>query len=338
MSKFHKTSYGRSHNFNAVSSSHSKRIPVHEQVLHNWGQTHKQEFPLEKKIEIEPTHLFTQKNYQRTAVKTGELEGRHSVNRSEAKFYETSIGFTHARERPQSKQEPRPKGKGDGKIKTEVFLPDRPQTSKGVRSFRPNEVKERQISENDEEFPIQIRVSDKKRGVQSGYSRKSTNQSNIMAFETSIDPEFLSLFANWLILLLYPNLYYWIRKRGPKVGERDCWLVDCGSIKAAEVGVKEFRHKEPTVDDETGSQVSGSPDEGRGVEADEFVGESTRHCHADRSVHEISQGQNVFLFEIRDVVGPALIPAAPLLFLFTGPVPPLSLDSFLFTTWVLKFS
>lgn len=58
------------------------------------------------------------------------------------------MGFTQAKERPQSKQEPRPKIRNDGKIKTEVFLPDRPQSSKGPRACRGNksEIKERQHS------------------------------------------------------------------------------------------------------------------------------------------------------------------------------------------------
>lgn len=87
MNKFHKTAYGRPHNYNPVSASHNRRNPIHEQVHHNRVQNQKLEFPLEKKIEIEPTLLFTQKNQHKTPGKTAEGPVRHTVNRSEAKFY-----------------------------------------------------------------------------------------------------------------------------------------------------------------------------------------------------------------------------------------------------------
>ena len=58
-------------------------------------------------------------------------------------------------------------------------------------------VRERQNSENDEEFPIQIKVTEKKpRVVQSSYSRRPNRQSNVVAMDTGLDPEFLNLFAN----------------------------------------------------------------------------------------------------------------------------------------------
>ena len=67
--------------------------------------------------------------------------------------------------------------------------PDRPQTSKGPRGIKGTQTRERNTTQNDEQFPVHVRVSDKKsRNIQSSHSRKSTNQSNIMSFETSIDP------------------------------------------------------------------------------------------------------------------------------------------------------
>lgn len=68
---------------------------------------------------------------------------RKITNKSEVKLYETTSGFANNRERPQSKQEPRSKGIAEGKMKTEVFPPDRPQTSKGVRQFRGKTAEER---------------------------------------------------------------------------------------------------------------------------------------------------------------------------------------------------
>jgi len=146
MSKFHKTTYSRQYNFNAVSSSHGRRTAAYEQTNLNWGFANKIDQPIEKKIDIEPSLLFTHKNYQKINSKPSEYVNKSAANKSEAKFYETSIGFTNAKDRPQSKQEPRPRGKVEGKLKTEVFHPDRPQTSKGVRACRGNEARERQIS------------------------------------------------------------------------------------------------------------------------------------------------------------------------------------------------
>jgi hypothetical protein len=50
------------------------------------------------------------------------------------KLYETTTGFN--RDRPQSKQESRVKQPVENKLKTEAVLPERPQTSKGVRQCR----------------------------------------------------------------------------------------------------------------------------------------------------------------------------------------------------------
>ena len=87
MNKFHKTSYGRPHNFNPVSSSYNRRNPIQEPLSHNKAPNQKMEFPLEKKIEIDPTLLFTQKTQHKVPGKQGEAPVRHVVNRSEAKFY-----------------------------------------------------------------------------------------------------------------------------------------------------------------------------------------------------------------------------------------------------------
>ena len=65
MSKFHKTTYSRQYNFNAVSSSHGRRTAAYEQTNLNWGFANKIDQPIEKKIDIEPSLLFTHKNYQK---------------------------------------------------------------------------------------------------------------------------------------------------------------------------------------------------------------------------------------------------------------------------------
>lgn len=48
MNKFHKTSYPRQPNFNAVSSSHGRRNPLYQQPVYDWTNKHEQ--PVEKKI------------------------------------------------------------------------------------------------------------------------------------------------------------------------------------------------------------------------------------------------------------------------------------------------
>ena len=116
MSKFHKTSYGRQPNFNAVSSSHGRRNALYPQPHHDWAN-HKLEIPIERKIDIESSLLFSQKVHQKPQCRPQEVQ-RNPTNKSEAKFYETSLGFTQNKERPQSKQEPRLKGKAEHKIKT----------------------------------------------------------------------------------------------------------------------------------------------------------------------------------------------------------------------------
>lgn len=102
MSKFHKTSYSRGGNFNAVNSSHGRRNPT------SFGQSEwmgmKSEQPLQRKIEIQSSLLLNHKNYQRQSVNPPETMTRKVTNRSEVKLYETTTGFTNPRERPQSKQ------------------------------------------------------------------------------------------------------------------------------------------------------------------------------------------------------------------------------------------
>jgi hypothetical protein len=135
MSKFHKTAYSRQQNFNAISSSHGRRNPLNQQPANDWPTHIGIEHPLERKVDIESALLINQKNQPRTT----ENGHRTTSNRSEGKFYDTSVGFTYGRERPQSKQEQRAKGtRGamEGKIKTENFVPERPPTSKGVRNVQ----------------------------------------------------------------------------------------------------------------------------------------------------------------------------------------------------------
>jgi hypothetical protein len=147
MSKFHKTTYSRQQNFNAISSSHGRRNPLNQQPANDWSNQNKIEHSLEKKIDIESSLLFNQKNHTRPTVKPAENTVRKPSNKSEGKFYDTSVGFTHCRDRPQSKQESRIKGSIECKAKTNASLPERPLTSKGVRT---NHVRERQVSEKDE--------------------------------------------------------------------------------------------------------------------------------------------------------------------------------------------
>lgn len=69
MSKFHKTTYSRQPNLNMVNSSHGKRNALYEQTHQAWGQLNKVEMPIERKIDIEPNLLFTQKNYPKPSHK-----------------------------------------------------------------------------------------------------------------------------------------------------------------------------------------------------------------------------------------------------------------------------
>ena len=52
------------------------------------------------------------------------------------KFYETSSGLISNHDRPQSKQEPRPKNNQSTEIKGIATTQERPQTSKGLRQTR----------------------------------------------------------------------------------------------------------------------------------------------------------------------------------------------------------
>ena len=118
MSKFHKTSYPGRSAFTAISSSHGRRNAHHPQHYPELTGVNKVEHPIERKIDIESSLLINHKNQPKKAIKTNDAVPRRTANRSEAKFYETSIGFSNARERPQSKQEARLKVNADGKIKT----------------------------------------------------------------------------------------------------------------------------------------------------------------------------------------------------------------------------
>ena len=82
-------------------------------------------------------------------------------------------------------------------MKTDMLVPERPQTSKGVRSFRgeTSEVHERQASESGEECGLKIKVREKGRVVQSSYSSRGARQ-KAANMETGLDPEFLNLFAS----------------------------------------------------------------------------------------------------------------------------------------------
>lgn len=102
MNKFHKTTYSRQSNFNAVSSSHGRRNPLYDQTAQGWGHSNMAEMPQGRKIEIESALLFSSKPFKKEPSKPNDLHPRHPVNKSEAKFYETSVAFT--RDRPQSKQ------------------------------------------------------------------------------------------------------------------------------------------------------------------------------------------------------------------------------------------
>lgn len=52
MSKFHKTTYSRPQNFNAVNSSHGKRNPPYVQQNSEWAVFSRNDLPFEKKIDI----------------------------------------------------------------------------------------------------------------------------------------------------------------------------------------------------------------------------------------------------------------------------------------------
>lgn len=86
INKFHKTTYPRGHNFNVVSSSQGKRSALYQQPT-DCINPHKVETPLERKIEIESSLLFNQKNYPKTVNKFIESSTRKPNNKSEAKFY-----------------------------------------------------------------------------------------------------------------------------------------------------------------------------------------------------------------------------------------------------------
>lgn len=64
MNKFHKTTYARGANFNAISSSHGRRNP--NQIQQTEWPSKKNEAPLERKIEIESSLLLNQKNYNQS--------------------------------------------------------------------------------------------------------------------------------------------------------------------------------------------------------------------------------------------------------------------------------
>lgn len=182
MSKFHKTAYSRGSAFAGVASSQGKRNPP---TNNDWGI--KTEQPIERRIDVESSLLLTHKQQP--------SDPRKTTNKSEAKLYETATAFH--RERPQSKQEPRSKPTAENKLKTEVVLPERPQTSKGVRQCRGKvQAEEREEGDNYEEFPIQVKISDKKGRLRSSHAKKGRQEGSMLVFDTSIDPEFLSLFAN----------------------------------------------------------------------------------------------------------------------------------------------
>lgn len=123
MSKFHKTTYGRGAVFTGITSSQGRRnLPLQQQ---DWG--FRVEHPLERRMDVESSLMLSHKAQH-------PHDTRKTTNRSEVKLYETTHGFN--RERPQSKQEPRNKNPAEIKLKTETAMPDRPQTSKGVRQCR----------------------------------------------------------------------------------------------------------------------------------------------------------------------------------------------------------
>jgi hypothetical protein len=179
MSKFHKTSYSRGGVFAGLSSQGRRNPPAHQQQT-EWAFRGD---PPQRRVDVESSLMLTHKQPP--------SDPRKTTNRSEVKLYETASGFN--RDRPQSKQEPRSRLTVESKLKTEAVLPERPQTSKGARQCR-GKVLEREESDNYEEFAVQVRVSEKKGHMRASQARKGRQE--VLAFDTSIDPEFLSLFAN----------------------------------------------------------------------------------------------------------------------------------------------
>ena len=97
------------------------------------------------------------------------------------------------------------------------------------------------------------------------------------------------------------------------------------SFQFRQEGVEELGEEEPAIEDKTNCEVSGSPDEGGVVEGDQLVGESTGDGHGDRSVHHVSQSQDIVDFETGDVVGEVAVPVIEGLSLLLGPFPALRL-------------
>lgn len=97
MNKFHKTSYPGRATFTAISSSHGRRNAHHPAHHPEITGVNRVEQPLEKKIDIESSLLINHKNQPKKGGKASDIVPRRTANRSEAKFYETSIGFSNAR-------------------------------------------------------------------------------------------------------------------------------------------------------------------------------------------------------------------------------------------------
>jgi hypothetical protein len=97
INKFHKTTYNRQHNFNVVSSSQGKRNPLYQQPHSDWMNLQKMDLPIDRKIDFESSLMFAHKNPPKLISKPIEPNPRKTINKSEAKFYETSAGFIQAK-------------------------------------------------------------------------------------------------------------------------------------------------------------------------------------------------------------------------------------------------